>query len=166
MNRPREAITVQNPQTPGLIRQHERYRCEHEAFAAVASAHAEQVSLSPVVSETRGGLSGAMGVTIIDYSAGGVGLRTQVFIPKRALLTLVLPGGAGSSASRGELRAVLRVQRVMMLDRSPSYYLGTSLDETPEGQRLGLRLIARLMELSGDPASAESRTSGRGVARD
>ncbi len=155
MSWPREAIAVQNPQAPGLIRQHERYRCEHEAFAVVPPAYAEQVSLSTLVSETRNGLSGAMSVTIIDYSAGGIGLRSNVFIPKRAMLTVVLPGVAGAQG-RGEVRATVRVQRVAMLDRSPTYYLGTSLDESIEGQRAGTAFIEALMSRAGNVLSTKA----------
>jgi hypothetical protein len=49
-----------------------------------------------------------------------------------------------------------------MLDRAPTYYLGTSLDEPAEAQRSGMALIARLMELSGTPMDPDGRTDAPG----
>lgn len=97
------------------IRQHERWQCQMECVARVGPDAAAQVRVSARVASRDGGVPGEL----IDCSKGGMGLRTGVFMPKGAelLVDVTLPEG-------GSVRLTGRVQRVTMLDRTPTYYLG------------------------------------------
>ena len=66
---------------------------------------------------------------MIDVSSGGVGLWTGVFFPKGCRLLLRLPGQEGLP----EGGVLIRVQRVQMTDRRPTYYLGASFAGDPQG---------------------------------
>ncbi|CAN5838481.1 hypothetical protein BH11PLA1_BH11PLA1_18800 [soil metagenome] len=99
-----------------LVRQHERHRCDAPGWLLIAAEHAEAVRLAAGAVDS----TGSVRVSIQDCSLGGVGVLSTVFIPKRALVTLSVPETAASPA----LKIALRVMRVVMMDRKPTYYLG------------------------------------------
>ena len=104
------------------VRGHERYQCNVPAVLAVHSEHAKLIRLD----KSAPGAGGPASVHIVDLSMGGVGLRSPLFFPlsTRLVLHLTPPSGDVSHA----IPLSLRVQRVMMLDRSPAYYLGTAFE--------------------------------------
>lgn len=118
------------------VRQHERHACDVPVRIFVAGAGAEVVRL------TRVGAEGAA-ARIVDYSKGGIGLRSPVYFPLTCNLRLRL------TTPTGTIDVDLRVQRATMVDRTPAYYVGTSFDSATPGaagaqQEAAARLLAAL----------------------
>jgi hypothetical protein len=103
-----------------VVRQHERFHCRLPSQIRVAAEVAEQV----VLARTVGDGSGALDVFVTDCSRGGVGIESPIFFPRGCRLKVrVKPVDAYEGPGP---EVVVRVQRVTMLDRTPTYYLGVS----------------------------------------
>lgn len=108
------------------VRRHDRRPCKLAAVLSVAEEHAGQVAFSRAVSNNNATIS----LGVVDCSEGGLGLRSPVYIPRGAQIFVDI---AGHTDGRDVMHRVeLRVQRVTMIDRSPAYYLGTSLVDRAE----------------------------------
>ena len=131
------------------VRRHERVLCDLKAQVSVAPECQGAVRLS------RGAVTseGSVEARVVDCSQGGLGLHTRVFLPGTCVLTVrfTLPG------TGGEVRTKVRVQRVTMVDRGPTYYIGTAFEE--EGERCDLALGRMIQDLlaQGRVAPAEKR---------
>ncbi len=90
------------------------------AQVAVSSLHMPVVRLAPAA----GAKDGWIEADAVDFSLGGVGLITQIFLPRHAVLRvrLLAPGEEQKVLFEGD--AVVR--RVIMTDRRPAYHVGTS----------------------------------------
>lgn len=128
----------QLPKTDNLVvRQHERVRCALSAEATVAPEHAGPIALSPLAADG----SGNFNPIVVDVSRGGIGLRTKVFLPKQARICVTIT----DPALEAPISATVRVQRVVMTDRAPTYELGTSfVDASPALLQSVAAVIARL----------------------
>jgi len=88
------------------------------------AGEAERVAISQTVS-TR---SGRVAVKIVDCGRGGLGVESRVFLPKGAALEVRVldPAGEedGGTSPPVLLEGSLLVQRVRMIDREPTYYIG------------------------------------------
>lgn len=98
------------------------------------------------------GRDGRISCVVTDYSAGGLGLRCGVLLPKHCLVRVELfeasTGGRAAGATPA-LEVTVRVQRIRMLDRAPTFYLGCAFDgESP------LATLQRLHEAAGSRAGA------------
>jgi len=115
----------QLPKTDNLVvRQHERLRCELRAQAGVAPEHAAAIALSPLAADG----AGCFEPTVVDISRGGIGLRTKVFLPKQSRIAVTIT----DPAIGAPISMTVRVQRVVMTDRTPTYELGTAfVDPSP-----------------------------------
>jgi hypothetical protein len=106
-----------------VVRQHERVHCRIPSQLRVATENAEQVCLARSIGDGNGGLE----AFITDCSRGGLGIESSVFFPRGCRIrikTRTTDSATGSSANSSEM--IVRVQRVTMLDRKPTYYLGVS----------------------------------------
>ena len=139
-----------------VVRQYERHRCDIALRASVDGAHAEQVGIAL---QTAGIGPGEFAGTLTDVSQGGLGLRTQLFIPKSAKVYISI-----ETADNGlPILATLKVMRVAMIDRSPTYYLGTSFVE--EGTALA-DVLARLVRAAqSHPATTPMTAAAGGTPR-
>ncbi|MFT3686435.1 MAG: PilZ domain-containing protein [Phycisphaerales bacterium] len=109
----------ETPKTDNLVvRQHERLTCALAAEATVAPEHQGPIALSPLAADA----SGKFAPTVTDISRGGIGLRTKVFLPKQARLSVTITDPAVGTP----ITATVRVQRVVMTDRTPTYDIGTA----------------------------------------
>ena len=118
----------------------------------VAEDAAEQVTLARAVGDG----SGAIEVFITDASRGGLGIESAVFIPRGCRMKIRIQSGAGGTIGVGVATGTvhdltLRVQRVTMLDRKPTYYLGLSFVSKGPEHDLGVGL---LLELARQAAAA------------
>jgi len=110
-----------------------RRTVRHEVFLpariAVAPEHAEIVRLA---STSPGEPS--IEVDLIDFSAGGVGMISQTYLPRNCLIQVrVLSPDENQSEPLFE--AIAQIQRIVMTDRRPAYLIGTSfIDLTPKQQ--------------------------------
>lgn len=77
-----------------------------------------------------------MAVTIVDFSKGGLGIRTARFMPQGAEIWTRLDGG-----TTGLVECLGRVQRVSMVDREPRFYLGMSFVGNPSAMLSAIRAI-------------------------
>jgi hypothetical protein len=132
------------------VRRHERVLCDLEALVSVAPECQGAVKLS----RGAGRADGAIAARVVDCSQGGLGLQTRVFLPGTCVLMVrfTQPG------SGGEVRARVRVQRVTMQDRAPTYYIGTAFED--EDSRCDLALGRLIQDLL-----AQGRMAPAGVRR-
>ena len=100
--------------------------------------------------------TGAIDAFVTDASRGGLGVESAVFIPRGCRLRVRMRSQGAVAAPEKDL--IVRVQRVSMLDRKPTYYLGVSfVSKGPEHeQTVGAMLeMARLsQQATGQPPSA------------
>lgn len=132
------------------LRRHDRYVAEHPAEVRVGASCANLVRI------TRSMLSNAncLDVRAIDFSVGGVGLRTSVFLPRGCAVTVKLLF-AGPTSFEFEMPAT--VQRVGMLDCKPTYYVGCSFDTTDPAGRERVRAMVEHVKASGGVLDTEVR---------
>lgn len=113
------------------VRRHERHQLslaglvsvgEHpEPSIGVAEFGGGRLRFSPESGVSESGFQ----VTIVDLGAGGLGFVAPHFIPRGAVIRVRMLGDSGSHADL-RLDATVRVQRVTMTDRKPTYLYGTS----------------------------------------
>lgn len=119
-----------------------------------ACPHAESASVLSFSPDSGIGASG-FPILVTDLSEGGLGFRSGVFVPRRCLLQLRLnlPGEAPTEFA-------VRIQRVTMIDRTPTYALGAAfvLQDRPESER-----IARLVDQISKQSHASSAITGEGT---
>lgn len=108
-----------------LVRRNTRIDIALPARLAIADAHAQQVRFGPLT----GALHGWIDADVVDVSAGGVGMISPVFVPRRTLVRVEILDGR-NAAGEAMLKCVARVQRVIMTDRRPAYFLGAAFEET------------------------------------
>lgn len=114
------------------------------AALTVAPDSPTRVRLSRAV----GNGTGVVAVTIVDCSAGGVGIECPVYLPRHARVQLVVEGDRS-----GALELEGTVQRVGMISRNPTYYLGLSFrGRTPPSTAT----IEGLLRLASAPAGKEA----------
>jgi hypothetical protein len=119
------------------VRGQERYQCGFPSLLVVATEHQKLIKLD----KSSPGGGGPVPVQVVDLSMGGLGLRSPVFFPLSCRLVITLQ----ATDTEPELSVPLRLQRVMMLDRAPSYYLGTAFETlTPEQTRSIASFVDRL----------------------
>lgn len=125
-----------------IIRHSTRHEIALPCELSVAVAHQGLVRLSPSVALTRGRVA----ATLVDASAGGLGVISEVFFPKQTLLELRVLDAVESDAPP-LLCATLRVKRVLMTDRCPGYLLGLSFEvEDDASERMIGAFLSRLEE--------------------
>ena len=103
-----------------VVRQHERFHCRLPLQLRIAPDVAEQIVLARAVCDG----SGAIEAFITDASRGGLGIESAVFLPRGCRLRVRLSSAAAPATPEHDV--LVRVQRVSMLDRKPTYYLGVS----------------------------------------
>jgi hypothetical protein len=102
-----------------VVRRHERIACALPAVVAIADDSRGAMRLSR--SHTRP--DGSIDVEVVDVAAGGMGLSSALFLPRGCGLSVEIKGAGGEVFS-----ARVRVQRVLMSDRTPTYYIGASFE--------------------------------------
>lgn len=120
---------------PLVIRQHERHTCRINAAVSVDDQHADKLVYSRAAADSGRSLP----VVAVDISSGGMGIETTAFIPRTSLLKIRVGG------EQDGVETCVRVQRVLMTDRTPTYYVGTAFVEqgTAHEQR-----VAKLMNMA------------------
>lgn len=104
-------------ENPQVVRQHERLTCRMPVTLKPVSDAGGQVVLSRTAADGDGSASGVL----LDCSRGGLGLESPVYVPRGAIVrvSMARPG-------TGTVEITGCVQRSMMRDRTPRYYLGLS----------------------------------------
>jgi hypothetical protein len=130
------------------VRRHERYLCDFPAQVDIAPASAAAIRLS----QSAVGTNGRITASVCDCSYGGLGLKCPVFLPLTAHLKvrLTIPGGSGKS-----MDAELRIQRVVMTDRKPTYYLGGAFGDMNDQQQKTVAELMAALKASGAPLMPE-----------
>jgi hypothetical protein len=129
------------------VRRHERYGCDLPAQIAVAAPCGEKVRLS----RSTAGSTGRVSARVVDCSLGGIGLQSAVFFPMscQVRVWITLPEGPGP------IQADLRIQRVVMLDRKPTYYLGGAFESPAPEQDKSIQALMAYLRKSGAPLVPE-----------
>lgn len=128
------------------VRQHERHTCDAPARVVIGAASAEGVRLGSSAL-TRGAGK------IVDFSQGGLGIRGAVFYPLTCHLRVTVLGAGGAQAEID-----VRVQRASMVDRSPTYYTGTSF-ENPAAQADAIARVLELLRAAETPSTPKGGAS-------
>jgi len=128
-----------------IVRHHERYRCQAPVRLVIDPVHAEAVVLSKLARSA----DGSVPATLVDCSLGGLGVMSRVFVPRACRILIVTGIGEGdqdeNSCPIGEYS--VRVQRVTLVGREPTYLLGTLLG-SDEGEGEGsIEQAAQLQHL-------------------
>ncbi|MBK9189263.1 MAG: hypothetical protein IPM33_09950 [Phycisphaerales bacterium] len=114
-------------QPPLIVRRNARHDVAIRGRVSIAPDHAKSVSLAGA----SGAKDGWVDVDIVDFSTGGVGMVSLVFLPRKTHVRVQVFGPDPESPALVELPGV--VQRVCMTDRRPAYLIGASVGElTPE----------------------------------
>lgn len=130
------------PQTAELaVRGHDRFQCDLNAQISIAPEHARLVRPD----KSAPGAGGPISVRAVDMSMGGIGVRSPLFVPQTCKIVLVLQ----SQALPTGLKVPLRVQRVMMHDHAPTYYLGTALDQASAEQMQSIASVIAHLKSTG-----------------
>jgi hypothetical protein len=131
------------------VRRHERVLCDLKAVVSVAPESQGAVRLSRAAVTGEGGVE----ARVVDCSRGGLGLHSRVFLPGTCVLSVrfVLPG------STDEVRTRVRVQRVTMVDRGPTYYIGTAFEDEDDRCDMALGRMIQDLLAQGRVAPAEKR---------
>lgn len=116
------------PDNELILRQHDRHELVCPAIVSVAPEHQSLVRFHPSVCERDGWIP----ATLTDISPGGLGLMTQVFLPRMSLVRVRVMRGQDE---RQVLDVKVRLQRVCMTDRRPAYLLGTLFVDLSEEQK-------------------------------
>ncbi len=130
-----------------VVRGSDRYQCDYAAGLVVAPVHAKIVKPD----KSAPGAGGPVDARVVDLSSGGAGVRSPLFYPQGSRLMLRFAPAPGAEP----LLVEVRIQRVMMLDRTPNYYLGTAFEGlTPEALEAVSRML-RDLKASGAAAVPE-----------
>lgn len=126
-----------------IVRNAARYDVALRARFRVGPEHAGVVRFS----QAAGSKDGWIEADVVDLSAHGVGLVSNVFVPRQCRLELRVLG-----QDTGELLFTIpcSVRRVVMTDRRPAYLLGLAF-ETTDGT--ALRQLHSLIERLEDAAA-------------
>lgn len=141
---------MQTPTSPLVVREHERVRCDLPASFSIAPEHADRVALAPAAGVTP------VPASLIDLSAGGLGLSSPVYVPKLTLLRISVDPAQGEPG----FTVLARVQRAAMLDKTPTYFIGTALKDATESDLAILRrLLAALARRAQQPDAGLTTTT-------
>lgn len=102
------------------IRSHSRKHCEVAAELRIDDRDASAV----VVASAQLTASGAIAVTVFDVSEGGLGLRTNVFLPKGCSVAVKVK--CPQKGEGGVFERLAEVKRITMIDATPTYELGVA----------------------------------------
>lgn len=126
--------------TKGLmVRRTERREVALPALVCVAPQHTTTVRLA----RGSGHRDGWIEAGLVDLSTKGLGLITQVFLPRGSLVRIRLLQPGEGEASNVMVDCNAKVARVIMTDRRPGYLVGVSLVDNSEEQ---LRALADLID--------------------
>jgi hypothetical protein len=126
-----------------IVRRSVRYDVSMRASVAISGEHSGLTRFSAA----SGAREGWIDLDVIDFSASGMGMISQVFIPRKTMLTVRIYGHGPNAPVI--LTVPVRVQRVCMTDRRPAYLLGTSVENPPPKSVEEIQKLIALLE--GDP---------------
>ncbi|MCB9846468.1 MAG: PilZ domain-containing protein [Phycisphaeraceae bacterium] len=109
------------------------------AKIAIAPEHRSLVRFAP-----SAGANGWIDADLLDFSPGGVGLITRVFVPRRCRIQIRVFDLADPSVQLLETTA--RVMRLVMTDGRPAYMLGTSFEDDDSHTSEGIERMMRIAE--------------------
>lgn len=126
-----------------VIRRSTRYDVVIPSRVCIAPAHAGLVKLSA----SSGVRDGWLDLDVVDFSSGGVGILSPVFLPRGCLLAIrLLSPGDADAADLTLLEVVVRVQRVVMTDRRPAYLMGTAFEDLTAKTVTEIEALLKRME--------------------
>ena len=119
-----------------MVRHTQRYDASLRARISICPEHAPVIRLAP----GSGVKDGWIDMDVVDFSSGGIGLVSLVWLPRRTLVQFQLHA-PGREREEPVVQGRTRVQRVTMTDRRPAYLLGTAF-ETPVDPKLRAEMEA------------------------
>ena len=126
------------------VRQNRRREIAIAAHITVAKEHAQIVRLAPGSATRAGWFDG----TIVDASEGGLGVVSELCVPRGCLVCVDIRNPIKTDDTL--LTAVMRIKRVLMIDRRPGYLVGGVFDANTDD--FNARLGAFLTSIDGPDA--------------
>lgn len=142
-----------SPSDPLVVREHARQQCRIEATAAISPDSPTRLTLARTIGDGTGGFA----CWIVDFSDGGVGVESPVFLPRDAALQLSVKPSAERPGSE-KLSLTGTIRRSAMISRTPAYYLGVAFDQPTTSSIQSLQKLANL-------AGAAAHTTETTIAR-
>jgi hypothetical protein len=130
-----------------IVRRSVRYDVAIRACMSVAPEHAGLVKFGG----GAGAKDGWIDVDVIDFSSAGLGVMSQVFVPRRALLLVRVFGPAIGAPVIVETPVC--VQRVCMTDRRPAYLIGTAFADPDARAVAQINNLLELLSGESEPAA-------------
>lgn len=113
------------------------------ARVAVAAEHAGIVRLSAA----SGARDGWIDADVVDFSLGGIGFMTSVWLPRQCILRVQILGPSDQNETL--MDSPLRVMRVTMTDRRPAYLIGTAFAQPMSAEATAQ--VNDILQRLGDP---------------
>ena len=134
------------------VRRHERYAFDLPALVRVVPEDRGRVRL--VGSELD--KAGNTPVRLVDCSPGGFGFNTKVFLPKMLRLEIAIE--PDTTTGQPALSTTVKIRRVIMLDYTPTYFIGASFEDSEVSSGPALRaLIERITRMDAGTSDAEAK---------
>ncbi len=133
------------PNSGLIVRRSIRHEVVLPARVRVAPEHAMTVRFAKGVTDSDGWI----GCSLIDFAASGVGIITEVLLPRGAAIELELPDGGAPDTPA--FRARCRVMRVQMTDRRPAYLVGLAFTDQSEATMKSIETLLDRLEGSEPP---------------
>lgn len=84
---------------------------------------------------------------LVDFSADGLGLVSEVFTPRRSTIDIRVFGlGSNAEVDEPVLALSVKVQRVVMVDRRPGYLIGAAFSGLSAAERATVASLSDLLE--------------------
>lgn len=122
------------------VRRSQRRSIGFDADFEISPTHTDAVRFAPAVSMR----DGALPVTAVDLSEGGIGVITTTFLPSSLRGTLRLRDPRGGETALFEAAVVVR--RIVMIDRRPGYQVGLAFTENTDAFRARLEEFLALVD--------------------
>jgi hypothetical protein len=129
-------------ETEVIVRRSVRHDVVMRAAISIAPEHARHVKFGAAAGAREGWVDG----DVVDFSAGGLGFVSGLFVPRKARIGVRVFSPVNPEDVL--LTCIVRVQRVTMTDRRPAYLLGTSFENPPP--EVGVQINDLLAILSGE----------------
>ncbi len=128
-----------------FIRKNVRHEISMPARVRVGYPHAEVVKFSNGV----GGDDGWIDVHLIDFSYNGIGIVSEIFLPRGVLVEIEVLDQC-ESEQKILVNCQMRVMRVQMTDRRPAYLIGGAFAELNDEIETQIHNLMQRLDGNGD----------------
>lgn len=132
-----------------VVRQYKRLSCRLQAEVAPADEARAALRLARGVVTSTGWLR----ATVFDFGSGGIGIRSEVFLPQGSVLRAKVFDHAGALL----LDTRVRAQRIQMVGPQTQFEIGTAFVDPPSSLQESLDRLFRYIESLPAPSDDDAR---------